>query len=350
MYFMKTIQLDSKYSLRESNAELLRIICMLMIVMHHFLVHGLFPETFNPAVPLTTAKITSIVLNGFLSVGVNCFVLISGYYGIRFKWKGLLNLYLTCFLYGLLGYLFYIVVGHNPVGGGILWNSLFIFSHSGWWFINCYLILFLMSPLLNVGMEHLDKEQYQLVLLLLTIANIYFGYFWKTASFNTTGYTAAQFVYVYLIGGYIRRYMNWNNNVKIRRCSFGIYVISVLVWGGLSLLNYCYPFGYADYVYNNPFILIASVAFFIGFMTFKFKSPLVNWLATGCISAYLLQDHPLLRPFLYPQIKLIFGDMGSVCSIFTICFASLCFLLVMLFFDKLRYAINNTVILWLFDK
>lgn len=341
---MKAIQFNPKYNIRESAAELLRIICMFMIVMHHFLVHGLFPETFDPAVPLTAAKITSIVLNGFLSVGVNCFVLISGYYSIRFKWKGLLNLYFTCFFYGLLGYCVYIIVGHHPIGGGLLWNSVFIFSHSGWWFINCYLILFLMSPLLNAGMEHLDKKQYKLVLCLLTIANVYFGYIWKTDSFNTTGYTAAQFVYIYLIGGYIRRYMKWNEKARIRRYSVGIYILSVLVWGGLAILNYHYPFGYVDYVYNNPFILIASIAFFIGFMTFKFKTPFVNWLAMGCIAAYLLQDHPLLRQLLYPQIYFALENKSLEMQISSVVVVSIFFLCVALLFDKIRQSIQPKIV------
>ena len=280
----------------------------------------------------------------FLSVGVNCFVLISGYYSIRFKWKGLLNLYFTCFFYGLLGYCIYIIVGHHPIGGGLLWNSVFIFSHSGWWFINCYLILFLMSPLLNAGMEHLDKKQYQLVLCLLTIANVYFGYIWKTDSFNTTGYTAAQFVYVYLIGGYISRYVKWNERDKVRRCSLSIYVFAVLLWGCLSVLNYYYPFGYVDYVYNNPFILIASIAFFIGFMTLKFKSPFINWLATGCIAAYLLQDHPLLRQFLYPQIKFMFGDMALFVKLLLCVFVSCSFIVVVFLFDKIRQFIQDKLL------
>ena len=114
--------------------------------------------------------------------------------------------------------------------------------------------------------------------------------------------------------------------------------------GGLAILNYHYPFGYVDYVYNNPFILIASIAFFIGFMTFKFKTPFVNWLAMGCIAAYLLQDHPLLRQLLYPQIYFALENKSLEMQISSVVVVSIFFLCVALLFDKIRQSIQPKIV------
>lgn len=74
LYFFKKIRF--KESFRDSNLELLRIISMLLIVTHHYALHG-----FNFLnLDLTSNK---IVLNFLVSggkIGVNIFILLSAYF------------------------------------------------------------------------------------------------------------------------------------------------------------------------------------------------------------------------------------------------------------------------------
>ena len=81
---------------RQSNIESLRIVLMFFIVLHHFIVHAAEPDllystTIDPSIAV------GAILNGFLYMAVNCFILISGYFGIKFKLKGVVNLYLILF-------------------------------------------------------------------------------------------------------------------------------------------------------------------------------------------------------------------------------------------------------------
>ena len=78
---------------RDSNIELLRLVCMLFILLHHFIVHGSEFVT-APSVWLT-------IMNSFLVIAVDCFVLISGYFGIKAKWKGFIHLYVLCAFYSV---------------------------------------------------------------------------------------------------------------------------------------------------------------------------------------------------------------------------------------------------------
>ena len=82
--------------------ELLRIICMLLILTHHFILHVLYPELAARGGDVNPYRIACIIINGFAYVGVNCFILLSGYYGMKFKVKSLFNLYFICVFYGLL--------------------------------------------------------------------------------------------------------------------------------------------------------------------------------------------------------------------------------------------------------
>lgn len=72
---------------RKSNLELLRIFAMLLIVAHHFAVHTnfQFPSSFTT---INRAWIQFIVIGG--KIGVNIFVLISGYFMVNtvtMKWN-----------------------------------------------------------------------------------------------------------------------------------------------------------------------------------------------------------------------------------------------------------------------
>ena len=70
------LQNTHKIQVRNSSIELLRIIAMVMIVFHHFACHGGF--SFGTSVTATHFWYNFIVMGGKL--GVDIFVLISGYY------------------------------------------------------------------------------------------------------------------------------------------------------------------------------------------------------------------------------------------------------------------------------
>ena len=68
--------MKNQVRIRNSAIELLRIISMIMIVFHHFAVHGGFD--FGASLSPTHFWYNFILMGG--KIGVNVFVLISGYY------------------------------------------------------------------------------------------------------------------------------------------------------------------------------------------------------------------------------------------------------------------------------
>lgn len=272
---------------RDSNIELLRIVCMMFIVVHHSLL-GLYsvPFVLEGQGECDVLSGSALILNGFCYIGVNVFILISGYYGIKFKWRGLLTLYLTCSFYAFITYL-------AGKGGGIasdgcgLRQVLMPLSCRYWWFMTDYFILYLFSPLLNKAIEHLNKKEFLRVLVLFTIANVYFGYGFEV--YNQNGYRVAQFVYLYCIAAYIRRYVNVERITRNK--SFLTYFVCALLFGALSVLtHYTNVPKFRSYAYHNPLLIAASISFFIFFLGFHFKSKPVNWLAKGSIGIYLFPE------------------------------------------------------------
>ncbi|MFR6252125.1 MAG: acyltransferase family protein [Parasutterella excrementihominis] len=73
---------DAKYvkkAPRQSNLELSRILAMYLIVMHHFSVHGGVP-IWSGSAPLSFNFYLDQLLSTGGKIGVNLFVLITGYF------------------------------------------------------------------------------------------------------------------------------------------------------------------------------------------------------------------------------------------------------------------------------
>ena len=95
---------------RNSNLEILRIICMILIVAHHYVVHGGFIFGYD----VTVNRIFLEFLSFGGKLGVNCYVLITGYFlsGIKGKrWKSTLKLWIQATVYSLVIYMIALITG-----------------------------------------------------------------------------------------------------------------------------------------------------------------------------------------------------------------------------------------------
>lgn len=86
---MKNTEIDSKINMferkigRSSNLELLRILAIIMIIAHHYSVHG----GWDIPNELSYNRIIVQFLSLGGKLGVNCFVLITGYFMINSKFN-----------------------------------------------------------------------------------------------------------------------------------------------------------------------------------------------------------------------------------------------------------------------
>ncbi len=338
---------------RQSNIELLRILCMFFIVVNHFMGHSLIKySVLNSHFELNSSHF----LLGFIVVGVNCFILISGYFGIKFKLRGLFKLYLICFFYGILGYFFHLLIDNQYLGKTILNWSIFALSKSEWWFINGYIVLFFLSPFINIPINTMTKRQYILVLILLSIINLYFGYWGGKNTYNYNGFSVSQFVYLYVIGGYIRRFISLEWIKRNKYLSVICYLLCSIIVGGISII---FQSGKVFY-YNNPLLIISSISLLLFFLSIPFQNKTINWLSSGVLAAYLIQDHAYAGyGFIYPKTATLFSCylinnvsntlLGTVYVFTLLLLYSLIFLLLILVFDHFRALLMKP--LWgLYDK
>lgn len=348
---------------RNSSIELLRVLCMFFIVFHHFMIHCAFPDYESDVLnDLDGALGVALVLNGFFCVAVNCFVLITGYYGLKFKLRGFLRLYLVCAFYSLIGYFVHLYVDNASIGRSILNYSLFALTNSKWWFINCYVVLLFSAPLLNVAINAMSKELYVKVLLLLTIVNVYFGFVGGAYCYNQYGYDVQQFVFIYVIGGYLRRFVDVDN-FKLHRSKYLLVFVFCSIAVGLMAIveTFVAHSELKAYYYCNPFIVVSAVSLFGYMLSFSFYNKTINRLAFGALAVYLFQEQYYIgQGWLYPMVSKLLLQWNQsynftsnfalvACEFGILLTFSMLFVLALLLFDQFRVLVMKPV--WfVYDK
>lgn len=318
---------------RDSSTELLRLFCMFFIVFHHILVLGAYPEILVGGSAVNGAEpIIATFINGFCFVAVDCFILISGYYRIRPNIRKFVYLYTFCAFYALLNYLCIKFSNHEQIGYGIIRSTFLCISHSQYWFIPCYFSLFLISPFINKIIDSLSKANFDRLIIILTIINVYIGYFGIRDEINACGYNLLQFIYLYIIGAYLEIHLVAKR--ERRYVYLAIYIVSAISWS-LFTLN---QNKFNNFSYNNPFVLIAAVALFLFSNTIHFNGKIVNYLSSSALAVYLIQSSPFIESILYPHFRAeVLG--GIPYPILRFGLLSFFITLLCLFVDKLRVLI-----------
>lgn len=293
-----------KYNVRdrESSFELLRLLCMFLIVIHHFFVHGLNIKGAygDPA--------TVVFFDTGLMCRIDVFILISGYFGISFKLTGAYKYYSQLFFYGCIGYLIHVINGAS-IGKSLVLNSVFVIGASpGWWFAQYYFFLYLLSPLLNVAIKAMNKAQFGFVLILMTILNLYYSFVWRIP-INSSGCGLFQFVYLYLLGRYIHILFDDKQlNFKLGVVTTLFVVFCLLMgWVGLIEMNKGVTLNsiFVYKVYNHPFVLLSGIFLFLAFVKVKFQSKWINWIASSTFAIYLIHENVYLSRIIYGYVPVL---------------------------------------------
>jgi len=327
---------------RQSNLELLRCILMFMLLILHF--NGIalkYPVTSEELNLNFLSGMSQLAIESFTVIVVNCFVLISGYFGIKMNPRKVVSLYLQCLFYSILALL---VLHPLPdITQKQLFFSFLVFSNSPLWFITCYVGLLLFAPVLNKALESISLKEHLYFICLLTILNCYLGWLWK-AEMNVIGYSTMQFVYIYVLGRYLRKIDL--NNVKRKR----LYLITGYILSGLINLLMAYiaievGWGqHADlhvFAYNNPLVILSSCFFMLLFTTFNIQSNWINRIASSSLAVYIF--HMYFWDIIRRQIVIQAGELSTgLFLLWAVCAICAIYILAILV-DKVRMFIMRPV-------
>lgn len=275
---------------RQSNMEFLRIISMLFVLILHanyLAIHAPSPADFRMHPESTILR---CIIEALTIVAVNVFVLISGWFGIKFNFSKLSSL---CFqiLFFSLG--FFVVFSFISPSEAFTVNRIkgIFLMNADYWFVKAYLILFILSPVLNAFIDHVSQKQFFITLAAFYSFHTVYGWLMDASvNFTMNGTTGLSFIGLYLLGRYLRLYpskystMNKYNDLLIYMGS-----AILLCTCNLFLLHYGIDVSVLGrlFSYASPLVIIASVYLMLFFSKLSFQNRIVNWIASSCLAVYL---------------------------------------------------------------
>lgn len=124
------MQLQTSVKKRELNIEILRIISMVLVLLNHsYWNAGFFKIDMVHSDLLLSVGV--LELYGWIFVCVPCFIVISGYFGIRWKWKGLFNYLFQIGFWGGLVYLLTWGMGMHAFEPANMLKNMFLIGGGG---------------------------------------------------------------------------------------------------------------------------------------------------------------------------------------------------------------------------
>ena len=191
---------------------------------------------------------------------MNVFFLISGYYGIHFSLKKLCALVINLYFYADILTLLAVATGKERMGFATI--KLLILPFYKYWFIIVYILLFILSPILNAGIDALNKVQSISLTVFFTVFFCCLGFVSEATFISLNdGYSLMFAMYLYFIG----RMMNkWEICKKSQKGQIFSWLVSSLITAvacaGLIYLRK-HQFAWKMFSYNQLFIVLAAVNF-----------------------------------------------------------------------------------------
>lgn len=318
---------------RKSNFELMRIISMFMIVIWHIIVYGRLRELIN------SYKFVVDFVEVLLVVHVNSFILLMGYfqYDKQISIKKIIHLFNASWFYRTIIVLLFLIFGLvtlTPVD--ILQYISPIDMKRNYWFITAYLILYILSPFVNILVANMNQKCHRKLLIVLTVLFSVIPFFTNQTAIANDGYTNIQFIYMYLIGAYFGRYKVEKNihiknysvrkrrfifvfmyfflaifNLSINYLSFDMYKLNNSLLSFLGNIIACRKLDY-----SNPIVVFQSIFYFLYFESLSLSNKFINKISSFCLGIYLITEHLLIQNIFYSLFKIDINHFNNSPSFF----------------------------------
>lgn len=316
---------------RSSNFELYRIIVMFMIVCHHYVVNSRLLEVLGVNAS-SSASLFYYILGAWGKTGINCFVLITGYFmcSSSITLRKFLKLILQVYFYDIVINVIFAFTGYHQFGFKESWMLLWPLKGINSNFVSCFLMFFWCIPFINVVIHNINKRQHQYLIALLL-----FGF--SIVAIPPLNYTVSinyvtWFGVLYIVSSYLRLYpVRYDKNTKF--WFFG--TLTSIVIGFLSILYRLdrgddAPY---DYISDSNQILSLSIAV-CSFMLFKNlripQSRFINAIASTVFGVLLIHaNSDIMRQWLWQDVVDCVGHynvanyriytLGSIICIFLGC-------------------------------
>ena len=292
---------------RLAQYELLRILAMFGVLMNHVFNYGLhIYDDFTVDISTWMGFLVWSLLEFMKLIAlpsVNCYILITGFFLVsttHLRLKGIWKVWSVTWFYAVSIYLLAVCCGLEPFE----WNEMLrhatpLLSNS-YWFVTSYIILMLIAPLLSWGLQRLSIRQYQYALVAGAI--VCFQPLLGQAVMDNQ--QILLFIYLFMIGGYIRRYSGETLRFRRKIILGSIFVLMLMyaytVYKNIHLGNHDFMVYAMEY---HGLVLPLSVGIFLYFKDVQISNEKLAkklcLLASLSFSVYIIHTHTVVHRILW---------------------------------------------------
>ncbi len=283
---------------RQSSIELLRIIAMLLICVGHAF------QTYNSH--LSQADGVSAITTHGAQLGNTLFIVCAAWFladSRQTKPAKMIGILLDSTLISIVLFGITFATMHNSLnlGLGVIIHQFLPDLFSQLWFIPCYVLLYLIHPLLNVAMDKMNAKSH---LAFVLIAFVLYGVL-NGAGASLPVCELIEFVLIYIFVGYAKKYatrfcgsIKWN---------FFAGLCSLLMIGLVFTLRYLFRtndrvvllLGFS--LIKCGFLMVLGLCIFNLFRKLTFSSKSVNFIASATLFVYCIHENYMLGTYVRPR-------------------------------------------------
>lgn len=322
---------------RSSNLELYRIICMIMIVAHHYMANSGLSSNGGPLMlDYSSSKSMFLTIFGaWGKTGINCFMMITGYFMCTSKItiRKFVKLMAQVYLYRWLLFPIFLVAGYETLTFPRLVKLIMPFWGISDGFTSCFIAFWLTIPFLTILVQNMTQRQHQLLLLLLLGIYTILG---SIPTFNITFNYITWFGIIFFIASYIRLYPH---KVFERKKMWGwltlvCFVLAIASIIGLRFVTKGEMLGYHFISDCNKFFAVfIAVCSFLWFKNMNIKySKVINAFGAATFGVLLIHANSnAMRTWLWkdtvdvvghyslPLGQLVLFSIGVALAVFLVC-------------------------------
>lgn len=292
---------------RNDGIDSLRMLSMLMVVILHLLWQG----GVLAAVPrLSIRYFAAWLLECAAYCAVDCYALISGYVGLRsrFRYSRLVQLWLQVVFWTLLITLAFGVLLPGALGPYSWRNALMPFLTGQYWYLTAYFGLFFLTPLLNKAVLELSSRELG---AFLAAALVFYSALPRLYSVHQatdpfkldSGYSVLWLAMLYVAGGFLSKY-EIPEKISRHASIAGFCAMVLLTWGSKAAIELLAVRGivtdwYSGVLvdYTSPTVLLAGVFLVLFFAKADYRPGVVKMVRTlspAALGVYIIHAHPLI--------------------------------------------------------
>lgn len=339
---------------RATGIELLKLVAMLLIVISH--TGPYYGTTYMPSIlnlRLATTDVQNLLLSFYVYLGQigNCIFLVCSAYFLleqdEVKVNKVIRILADCLFFSL-GFLAIFMAMGRELPTMLIIKQFFPTTFEFCWFVGCYLLLYLIHPMLNMIIRNLSRKN----LLLINAVGILLYSILQMVLRDSFYYTRmVGFILIYFLMAYSKFYLkNTSCKKKLNWCVLivsAILLIAMVVVTnvlGLYLDTFCEKVMHYC-IFVNPFIILMAFSAFNLCKEWKIKSGFINTLASVTLYVYIIHENYLFANYIRPDcFEYIYQTFTyKYVALWALGFAAVCYVASLLIGLVYKYTLRRPI-------